>query len=148
MTHAARKVARSAYPPLALLLCVFVFAASVDVDGSSNDTFLRESTLAWADDDADDDADAMTSVASSDAAAVNARLSVVRVEDTSRLDERRAAAGLYPATSVDARGPPRSDSLPACSTLTSWLWHRSSFFRAFFRSDPPGRSLVCSRVRG
>jgi hypothetical protein len=62
MTRSARELAgrarSSAARPLALFLCVLILAVAVDCESATNDTCLRDWTLAWADDDVGDGADA------------------------------------------------------------------------------------------
>src|SRR5262249_16983882 len=77
MTQAGRKIAGRCHPPLALLLCVIVLVAALDSDGTPNDPLLRDSTLAWNQDDSDDDPDDPHSLTAYAYAALCGRLSIV-----------------------------------------------------------------------
>jgi hypothetical protein len=110
MTQAARKIAGGFHSPLALLLCAIVLAAAVDSDGTPN--VLRDSTLAWADVDSDDDPDDSHSLTAYAYAVLCGRLSMVLFPSHFNigisLSGGRSESG--PAC-AQSRAPPRSREL-------------------------------------
>src|SRR5262249_41474736 len=112
MTRAAKKIAGGCHSTLALLLCVVALAAAVDSDGAPNDTFLRDSTLAWTDVDCEDDPDDPHSLTANAYAVLCGRLSAIPFPRDSEIGLSLAACWLEmrPAC-VQSRAPPCSREL-------------------------------------
>jgi hypothetical protein len=131
---------------VALLLCVVVLAAVIDSDGTPNDTFLRDTTLAWADVDVGDDPDDPDSLAAYAYAALCGRLSTVNLFPSHSnigisLPGGRSERG--PAC-VQPRAPPRNRELSEATSHPRLIVSGARFpISAFLHACSDSALVVC-----